>query len=69
MAKTYLSKAKDNYSNYDLENRLQTQIRGSQRLIKYYTDGPKLAAAMKARAEAEQEQKNRKLIQEKNFYV
>ena len=69
LAKSHLNKAKDNYSNFDLEDGLMIKIRSLQKLIKYYTDGPKLAAAMKARAEEEQEQKNIKLIQEKNFFI
>ena len=69
LAKSHLNKAKDNYSGYELENRLQTQIRSLQRLIKHYTDGPKIAAAMKARAEADEEQKKQKQAQEKNFYL
>jgi predicted negative regulator of RcsB-dependent stress response len=68
-AKIYLNKARDNYKDYEMDDRIQTQIRSLQRRIKHYTDGPRLAEAAKARQEAEQEIKKQKLIDQKNFYV
>jgi len=68
-AKVYLNKARDGYKDYELDDRLQTQVRSLQRRIKHYTEAPKLAEVIKARNDAEQEAKKLKQMHEKNFYI
>lgn len=68
-AKTFLNKSRDNYKDYELENRIQAKIKSLQKRIKYEQDGPKLAASLKARADAEIEEKNQKEKNLNNFYV
>jgi hypothetical protein len=68
-AKVYLNKSRDNYKDYELENRIQAKIKSLQKRIKYEQDGPKIAATLKARAEAEIEEKNHKERNINNFYV
>ena len=67
-AKSYLNKAL-NYKDYELNERVQTQIKSLQRRIKYYTDEPRIAALLKSREEVEKEQKAKKETEIKNFYV
>jgi len=67
-AKTYLSKAQT-FKDYELNERVGTQIKSLQRRIRYYTDEPKLAALLKSREEAEKEQKTKRENEIKNFYV
>lgn len=68
-AKNHLSKSQNGFKDYELESRIQTQVKSLQRRIKFLTDGPKLAASLKAKSETEQEQKNQKQTDLKNFYV
>ncbi len=67
-AKSYLSKAQT-FKDYELNERVGTQIKSLQRRIKYYTDEPKIAALLKAREEADQDQKSKRENEIKNFYV
>lgn len=68
-AKVHLHKSRDNYKDYELDDRIQTQIRSLQRRIKHYTEGPKLVEVLKARNEAEQELKKQKQAEQNNFYM
>ena len=68
-AKIHANKARDNFKDYELENRIQTQIKSLQRRLKYLTDGPKIEAALKARKEADEAQKRQKQADIDNFYV
>ena len=68
-AKVHLHKSRDNYKDYELDDRIQTQIRSLQRRIKHYTEGPKLVEILKARNEAEQELKKQKQAEQNNFYM
>ena len=68
-AKVHANKARDNFKDYELENRIQTQIKSLQRRLKYLTDGPKIEAALKARKEAEEVEKRQKQADIDNFYV
>jgi len=65
-AKTHLNKAKDNYKDYELEDRFQTQIRSLQRRIKLLHDEPKEALA---REKVAQEERLQSELKEKNFYM
>ena len=69
LAKVHLNKARDGYKDYELDDRLQTQVRSLQRRIKHYTEAPKLAEAIKARNEAELEAKKQKQLEQNNFYM
>jgi hypothetical protein len=69
MAKTHLNKATNNYKDFDLEDRLQTQMRCLQKRIKYLNDDPKLEQSLKEREEIEKEIKLQKQINEKNFFL
>jgi hypothetical protein len=64
-----LNKSRDNYKDYELENRIQAKVKSLQKRIKYEQDGPKIAATLKARAEVEIEEKNQKEKNINNFYV
>jgi hypothetical protein len=64
-AKGYLSKARDNFKDYELENRIQTQIKSLQKRIKHLQDAPML----KARAEQDAELLAKKQNETKNFYL
>jgi len=66
LAKTHLNKARDNYKDYELEDRFQTQIRSLQRRIKLLHEDPKDALL---REKAAQEEKLQNEMKEKNFYV
>lgn len=66
LAKSHMNKAKDNYKDYELEDRIQTQIRGLQRRIKLIHDDPK---AKETKEKEEQDIKREKEEKEKNFYV
>jgi predicted negative regulator of RcsB-dependent stress response len=68
-AKAYLNKAKDNYKDYELENRLQTQLKSLQRRIKYLTETPKLEEASKEKSRIQVEQNKQKQTEQKNFYL
>ena len=67
-AKIHLNKAA-NYKDFELDNRIQTQIKSLQRRIKYYTDDQYKAAVLKAKAEQELESKAKKQNDINNFYV
>jgi tetratricopeptide (TPR) repeat protein len=67
-AQKYLNKAQ-NFKDFELCDRVGTQIKSLQRRIKFYTDGPKLAALLKSRQELETEQTIKKESEVKNFYV
>lgn len=67
-AKAYLTKAQS-FKDYELENRAHYHMRALQRQLKNATDGAKLEATLKARAEAEREHKEKKENEIKNFYM
>ena len=67
-AKVFLAKALT-FKDYELNERVGTQIKSLQRRIKYYTDEPKMSALLKSREEQNQEQKIKKESAIKNFYV
>ena len=67
-AKIHLNKAA-NYKDFELDNRIQTQIKSLQRRIKFYTDDQYKAAVLKAKAEQELESKAKKQNDINNFYV
>ena len=66
LAKSHMNKAKDNYKDYELEDRIQTQIRGLQRRIKLIHDDPK-SKEIKEKEEAKI--KKEKEDKENNFYL
>ncbi len=63
-AKAYLNKAQS-YKDFELENRIHSQVRSLQRKVKHLTEGVRTEEALKARAEAEE----KKETNAKNFYV
>ncbi|CAF0703105.1 unnamed protein product [Brachionus calyciflorus] len=69
VAKSYLNKAQTGYKEFELEDRIQTMIKSAQRRLKHVTDGDKLAATLKARSEAEEQERLKKQADIKNFYV
>lgn len=68
-AKIFLNKSQSGFKDYELENRIQTQIKSLQRRLKFIVDAQKLEASQKAKLEAEQQLKLQKENQIKNFYV
>lgn len=66
LAKTHLNKARDSYKDYELEDRIQTQIRSLQRRIKLLHDEPKLK---EENARQDKEIKLEKEARDKNFYM
>lgn len=66
LAKIHLNKARDNYKDYELEDRIQAQIRSLQRRIKLVNDDPKEREAKEKKEQEENLEKNRN---EKNFFV
>lgn len=65
-AKSHLTKARDNYKDYELEDRFQAQVRSLQRRIKLLHDDP---SEKVAKEKTVQEEKVKKELQDKNFYV
>jgi len=66
LAKSHLNKARDGYKDYELEDRIQTQIRSLQRRIKLLHDDPK---EKEAKEMTERKEKEAKETYEKNFFV
>jgi len=66
LAKSHMNKAKDNYKDYELEDRIQTQIRGLQRRIKLIHDDPK---SKEIKESEEAKIKKEKEDKENNFYL
>lgn len=66
LAKTHLNKARDGYKDYELEDRIQTQIKCLQKRIKHVHDDPK---AKQSKEKKEKEVKQAKETLENNFYV
>lgn len=66
LAKSHLNKARDGYKDYELEDRIQTQIRSLQRRIKLLHDDPKEREAAEKK---DKEEKHAKETLEKNFFI
>jgi hypothetical protein len=64
VAKTYINKAQSNFKDYELENRIQAQIRSLQRKIKHLSGeskskiDPAVGKAKEADAKKQQEINN-----------
>ena len=59
----------NNYKDYELDDRIQTQLRSLQRRLKHLIDEPKLAQAINERNEAENGKKMQREASEKNFFL
>lgn len=64
-AKAFLNKAQNNYKDYELDNRIQVQIRSLQRKIKFITEGTKEPAAAKVIPQPSEEE----IQKQKNFFI
>lgn len=68
-AKNYLNKAQNGYKDFELEERIQTVIKSSQRRLKYLMDKERKASILKEKNEADEKEKATKQNEIKNFYI
>lgn len=68
-AKSYLNKAQTGYKEFELEERIQTVIKSSQRRLKFKFDNQKKTNVLKEKNEAEEQEKIKKQNEIKNFYI
>lgn len=68
-AKSYINKAQTGYKEFELEERIQTLIKSSQRRLKFRMDNEKMSSITKEEKEAEEQEKIKKQNEIKNFYI
>ncbi|RNA32985.1 tetratricopeptide repeat 39C-like [Brachionus plicatilis] len=68
-AKSYINKAQTGYKEFELEERIQTLIKSSQRRLKFRMDNEKMSSILKEEKEAEEQEKIKKQNEIKNFYI
>lgn len=68
-AKNYLNKAQNGFKDFELEERIQTVVKSSQRRLKYLMDKERKASILKDKNEADEKEKTNKQNEIKNFYI